>query len=58
MQNYERIPYDADGEVPPPEGAEVNQMGSVIEPLSLGGSVRYAPRTGVPGARHRARHEH
>jgi beta-glucosidase len=49
VQNYERIPYDGHGAVPPPEGAEVNQMGSVIEPLSLGGAVRYAHEaTGVP----------
>ena len=49
VQNYERIPYDADGAVAPPEGAEVNQMGSVIEPLSLGGSVAYAyQQAGVP----------
>jgi len=49
VQNYERIPYDGLGQVPPPEGAEVNQMGSEIEPLSLGGSVRYAHEaTGRP----------
>ena len=49
VQNYERIRYDGRGPVPPPEGAEVNQMGSVIEPLSLGGAVRYAHEaTGVP----------
>jgi len=49
VQNYERIPYDGDGQVPPSEGAEVNDMGSVIEPLSLGGAARYAHEaTGVP----------
>jgi beta-glucosidase len=49
VQNYERIPYDALGQVPPPPGAPVNQMGSVIEPLSLGGAVRYAHEaTGRP----------
>lgn len=49
VQNYERIPYDGDGAVPPPEGAELNQMGSLIEPLSLGGAVRYAHEaTGRP----------
>jgi beta-glucosidase len=49
VQNYERIPYDGHGAVPPPAGAEVNQMGSAIEPLSLGGAVRYAHEaTGVP----------
>jgi beta-glucosidase len=49
VQNYERIPYDGHGPVPPPVGAELNQMGSVIEPLSLGGAVRYAHEaTAVP----------
>jgi beta-glucosidase len=49
VQNYERIPYDGNGQVPPAEGAEVNQMGSEIEALSLGGSVRYAyESTGRP----------
>ena len=42
VQNYERIHYDADGPVPPPVGAALNQMGSAIEPLSLGGAIRYA----------------
>jgi len=58
VQNYERIPYDGDGQVPPSEGAEVNQMGSEIEPLSLAGAVRYAHEaTAVPSSS-RARHEH
>ncbi len=49
VQNYERVPYDGNGAVPPPEGAQVNQMGSVVEPLSLAGAVRYAHEsTGVP----------
>ena len=49
VQNYERIPYDGHGPVAPPAGTPLNQMGSAIEPLSLGGSVRYAHEaTGVP----------
>jgi beta-glucosidase len=49
VQNYERVPYDGDGQVPPAEGAEVNQMGTEIEPLSLAGAVRYAHEaTGRP----------
>ena len=49
VQNYERVPYDGNGAVPPPQGAAINQMGSVIEPASLGGAVRYAHEmTGVP----------
>ncbi len=49
VQNYERIPYDGHGPVAAPAGTPLNQMGSAIEPLSLGGSVRYAhAATGVP----------
>jgi beta-glucosidase len=49
VQNYERVPYDAHGQVPPPEGTPVNEMGTAIEPLSLAGAVRYAHEaTGVP----------
>ena len=49
VQNYERVPYDGQGAVAPPPGAAINQMGSVIEPASLGGAVRYAHEmTGVP----------
>jgi beta-glucosidase len=49
VQNYERVRYDAQGAVPPPEGAEVNQMRTEIEPLSLAGAVRYAHSVaGVP----------
>jgi beta-glucosidase len=49
VQNYERVPYDAHGVVHPPEGAEVNQMRTEIEPLSLAGAVRYAHSlAGVP----------
>lgn len=42
VQNYERIPYVGKGAIPPTDGEPVNQMGSVIEPASLGGAVRYA----------------
>jgi len=42
VQNYERMPYDARGAVAPPDGAVVNEMGTVVEPLSLAGAVRYA----------------
>jgi len=49
VQNYERVPYDAHGAVPPPEGAPLNQMGTAIEPLSLAGAVSYAHAVaGVP----------
>jgi len=49
VQNYERLYYDGEGAVPPPEGTPRNQMGSGVEPLSLAGAVRYAYReTGVP----------
>lgn len=49
VQNYERLRYDGNGVVPPPEGAARNQMGSAIEPLSLAGAVRYAyAATGRP----------
>ncbi|QKJ20878.1 family 1 glycosylhydrolase [Microbacterium hominis] len=47
VQNYERISHGPDGEVVP-EG-ERNGMGTVIEPASLAGAVRYAyERSGVP----------
>ncbi|MFZ0530173.1 MAG: family 1 glycosylhydrolase [Propionicimonas sp.] len=49
VQNYERRYYDGHGLVAPPEGAPINQMGSLIEPLSLAGAVAYVHReTGVP----------
>jgi len=49
VQNYERVPYDGSGAVPPPEGAAVNLMGTVVEPLSLAGAVRYGHQVaGVP----------
>ncbi|MEZ3181592.1 family 1 glycosylhydrolase [Streptomyces pimonensis] len=47
VQNYERIVHGPDGEVTP-EG-ERNGMGTVIEPESLAGAVRYAHEvSGVP----------
>ena len=49
VQNYERVPYDGNGAVPPAEGAPINQMGTAVEPLSLAGAVRYAHEAaGVP----------
>lgn len=42
VQNYEAIPYDAEGAVRPAAGVPVNGMGSAIDPTSLGGAVRYA----------------
>ena len=49
VQNYERIPYDGNGVVAHPEGTPLNQMGSALEPASLGGAVRYAhDATDVP----------
>jgi beta-glucosidase len=40
--NYERMRYDGAGAVSGPDGTPHNQMGSAVEPLSLGGAVRYA----------------
>ncbi len=49
VQNYERMVYDADGEVAAPEGAEINGMGTPIVAESLAGAVRYAhAETGRP----------
>ena len=49
VQNYERVPYDANGIVPPADDADTNQMGTAIEPGSLAGVVRYAHEvSGVP----------
>ena len=57
VQNYERLWYDGKGAVEPAPGLSLNQMGSSVEPASLGGAVRYAhERAGVPDPRDRARH--
>ena len=49
VQNYERVPFDGNGVVPPPEDAAKNLMGTAIEPLSLAGAVRYGYEVaGVP----------
>ena len=49
VQNYERLWYDGNGAVEPAPGLSLNQMGSSVEPASLGGAVRYAyERAGVP----------
>src|SRR4051812_48985429 len=42
VQNYERVLYGPDGQLPPPEGTPLNEMGTAVEPESLGGAVRYA----------------
>ncbi len=41
VQNYERIHYGPDGALPVVEGAVLNEMGSAVDPASLGGAVRY-----------------
>jgi beta-glucosidase len=49
IQNYESAAYDAAGLLSPPRGATLNQLGSAIDPGSLGGAVRYAHEvSGVP----------
>jgi len=42
VQNYERVHYDADGPMPIAEGSVLNEMGTAVDPASLGGAVRYA----------------
>jgi len=42
VQNYERLHYGPDGQLAPAEGAVLNEMGSAVDPESLGGAVRYA----------------
>jgi beta-glucosidase len=42
VQNYERIHFGPDGVLPVPEGAVLNEMGTAVDPASLGGAVRYA----------------
>ncbi|SDT35329.1 glycoside hydrolase family 1 protein [Actinoplanes derwentensis] len=49
VQNYERLHYDGDGQVPPAPGVACNQMGSAVEPESLAGAVRWVHEvTGRP----------
>jgi beta-glucosidase len=49
VQNYERAVWNDKGRLPPPPGAETNDMGSEIYPPSLAGAVRYAhAASGVP----------
>ena len=49
VQNYEQVPFDGNGVVPPPEDATKNLMGTEVEPLSLAGAVRYGHEVaGVP----------
>ena len=42
VQNYERMRYDADREIPAPPDLPHNQMRSAVEPDSLAAAVRYA----------------
>ncbi|WP_244972469.1 glycoside hydrolase family 1 protein [Paramicrobacterium fandaimingii] len=42
VQNYERIEYGPDGQLPPAEGSILNGMGTPIAPDSLRGAVEYA----------------
>lgn len=42
VQNYERQHYDGNGLLPVAEGAVLNEMGTAVEPESVGGAVRYA----------------
>ena len=49
VQNYERLLFGPDGQLPPAEDAIINGMGSAVDPASLGGAVRYAHEvSGVP----------
>ena len=49
VQNYERLWFGPDGQLPPADGATLNEMGSAVEPASLGGAARYAHEvSGVP----------
>lgn len=42
VQNYERITYGPDGQLPPADGVIVNGMGTPVDPDSLRGAVEYA----------------
>ena len=49
VQNYERIVYGPDGQLPPEPGTIVNGMGTPVDPDSLRGAVEYAYAvSGVP----------
>lgn len=49
VQNYERIVYGPEGQVPPEPGADLNGMGTPVDPDSLRGAVEYAYSVaGVP----------
>ncbi|WP_253259610.1 family 1 glycosylhydrolase [Subtercola boreus] len=49
VQNYERLTYDASGEVELPPGTPVNEQGTAVEPDPLRWAVSYAfERSGVP----------
>lgn len=49
VQNYERLWFGPDGQLPPAAGATLNEMGSAVDAASLGGAARYAHEvSGVP----------
>jgi beta-glucosidase len=49
VQNYARARYNESGMLPPPEGAQLNAMGTEICAPSLAGAVRYVHEaTGLP----------
>jgi len=49
VQNYERARWDAQGRLPPPPGAKLNDMGGEVYAPSLAGAVRYVHEmTGLP----------
>ncbi|PPL19154.1 glycoside hydrolase family 1 protein [Microterricola pindariensis] len=49
VQNYERLWFGPDGQLPPAAGSIINEMGSAVDAASLGGAARYAHAvSGVP----------
>ncbi|MCJ2183718.1 family 1 glycosylhydrolase [Novosphingobium sp. 1949] len=49
VQNYERAVWNAQGHLPPPEGADLNWSGTEVWAPSLAGAVRYVHEaTGLP----------
>jgi beta-glucosidase len=49
VQNYERVHYGPEGQLPPTEGAALNDQHTAVEPGSLRGTVEYAHAiSGVP----------